>query len=76
VTRLRLVPLTGERAGAAAAAAAASASVSGFAAYQFLPLPVLIPKQLGLERVDQVDSHGRWKGPCLQTNPQCDPVVP
>jgi hypothetical protein len=26
------------------------------------------------ERVDQVDSHGRWKGPCLQTNPQCDPV--
>jgi hypothetical protein len=22
----------------------------------------------------QVDSHGRWKGPCLQTNPQCDPV--
>jgi hypothetical protein len=28
------------------------------------------------ERVDQVDSHGRWKGPCLQTNPQCDPVVP
>ena len=24
--------------------------------------------------VDQVDSHGRWKGPCLQTNPQCDPV--
>jgi hypothetical protein len=28
------------------------------------------------ERVDQVDSHGRWKGPCLQTNPQCDAVVP
>jgi hypothetical protein len=27
------------------------------------------------ERVDQVDSHGRWKGPCLQTNAQCDPVV-
>jgi hypothetical protein len=26
------------------------------------------------ERVDQVDSHGRWKGPCFQTNPQCDPV--
>jgi hypothetical protein len=24
--------------------------------------------------VDQVDSHGRWKGPCLQTNTQCDPV--
>ena len=28
------------------------------------------------ERADQVDSHGRWKGPCLQTNTQCDPVVP
>jgi hypothetical protein len=23
------------------------------------------------ERVNQVDSHGRWKGPCLQANPQC-----
>jgi hypothetical protein len=29
---------------------------------------------MSYERVDQVDSHGRWKGPCLQTNPQCDPV--
>jgi hypothetical protein len=27
----------------------------------------------GRERVDQVDSHGSVEGPCLQTNPQCDP---
>ena len=26
------------------------------------------------ERVDSVESHGRWKGPCLQTNP--NQVVP
>jgi hypothetical protein len=27
-------------------------------------------------RVNLVDSHGRWKRPCLQTTPECDQVVP
>jgi selenocysteine lyase/cysteine desulfurase len=29
----------------------------------------LVRTLMSHERVDQVDSHGRWKGPCLQTNP-------
>jgi hypothetical protein len=38
------------------------------------PIPQVRASLMSHERVDQVDSHGRWKGPCLQTNPQCDPV--
>jgi hypothetical protein len=26
--------------------------------------------------LDLVDSHGRWKRPCLQTTPECDQLVP
>jgi hypothetical protein len=31
------------------------------------PLPSNSPHDHMILRVDLVDSHGRWKGPCLQT---------
>ena len=27
------------------------------------------------QEVDRVGSHGRWEGPGLQTNPECDPQL-
>jgi hypothetical protein len=37
-------------------------------------LPSNSPHDHMILRVELVDSHGRWKGPCLQTNPKCDQV--
>jgi hypothetical protein len=36
------------------------------------PSPSNSPHDQMILRVDLVDSHGRWKRPCLQTAPECD----